>query len=108
MLFSYTFANPIYFMIAVILLVIGSARRWLSTVEVLLSVSLLLIAYVGRSYEMGMAGGSRFASVAFPIYLVMGHLLTRARPVLTGGLLALSGFWLGVYSALFAGWYRVI
>lgn len=107
-LFSLQFANPIYFAIAVSLVVLGWRKKWLNSHEVLLSVGLLLIPYVTHSYRTVMMAQGRYASVVFPTYIVMGHLLSRCPPPLAGILCALSGFMLGAYAALFAAWYRMI
>jgi hypothetical protein len=57
-LFNLQAANPIYF-------------------EVLLSIGLIAIPYVTRSYEMCMASQGRFVAAVFPMYIVMGELLRR-------------------------------
>jgi hypothetical protein len=105
-LFSLHLANPIYWLIAVALTAFGAAKRWLSTNEVLLGAGLLLVPYVLRSHEMCMAGMARFSAVAFPFYLVVGKLLSEMRAATAAALMALSGFLLGAYAALFAAWYR--
>jgi hypothetical protein len=105
-LFSLYLANPLYWVTAVGLIIFGSYKGWLSVVEIALAVGLLLIPYGLRSHEMCMAGMGRFASVAFPIYLVLGQILSRLPVLVAGSCLAISGFFLGAYAALFAAWYR--
>jgi hypothetical protein len=105
-LFSPLFVDRFFFLLAVVLTGIGTWKRWLSMSEVALAVSLLVIPYVTRAHEMCMASMGRFASAAFPVYLVLGVLLTRAPAPLAAAVLALSGFLLGVYAALFAAEYR--
>ncbi len=100
--FSLWFANPIYFVFAAALTVLGWRKRSLSPVEAVTGGCLLLIPYLVSSYEMYMAGGARFAAVIVPVYLVLGELLCRANRLVIVGLLAVSGFLLGAYSALFA------
>jgi hypothetical protein len=104
-LFSPVFVDRFFFLLAVVLIGIGTWKRWLSSYELLLAVSFLVIPYLTRAYEMCMASMGRFASVAFPIYLVLGALLSRAPAPVTALLLALSSFLLGVYAALFGAGY---
>lgn len=104
-LFNLKAANPLYFAGAVALIALGARKRWLNLSEVLLSAGLLGIPYCLQASRMGMTGQARFASVVFPMYLVLGQLLHRGPPQLAAALLAISGFFLAVYSALFASWY---
>jgi hypothetical protein len=103
--FSLWFANPLYFLLAVAATSLGWSRRWLCPVEAVAAACLLLIPYLASSYEMYMAGAARFAVVVFPVYLVLGHLFCRAHVAVTACVLAISGFLLGAYSALFASWH---
>ncbi len=105
-LFSLHLANPLYWLLALALLGVGIARRWLTAYEWTLALGLLAAPYLLRGHEMCMAGMGRFAAVAFPVYLVMGQVLARLPPGVAAGLLALSAFLLGAYAALFAAWYR--
>lgn len=105
-LFSLQAANPLYFLAAVALVLVGVWTRWLSRYEMALSAGLLLIPYLLRGYEMCMEGMGRFTAVVFPVYLVLGHLLARLPAPVAAALLAVSSFLLGAYAALFAAWYR--
>jgi hypothetical protein len=71
----------------------------------LLSVGLLAIPYITKAYEYGMSSHARFAAAVFPVYLVAGRLLATLPPALTAGILALSGFFMGVYASMFAAGY---
>jgi uncharacterized membrane protein len=51
---------------------------------------------------------ARYAIVAFLAYLVLGLLLTTLPQPYTAVVLALSGFLLGTYAALFSGWFLFI
>jgi hypothetical protein len=104
-LFNLKAANPFYFLAAVALVAVGARKRWLNASEVLLSAGLLTIPYCLQASRMGMTGQARFASVVFPMYLVLGHLLQRMPAPLAAALLALSGFFLAIYSTMFASWY---
>jgi len=101
-LFNWTAVNPIYFVLTVTLVLVGTYKRWLSSYEVFLSTGLLLIPYLTRGYEMGMGSGARFAAAVFPVYLVLGNILVRLPGSLSGALLGVSAFYLGAFSALFA------
>ena len=68
---------------------------------------LLLIPYLTRAYEMNMASSARFAAVVFPVYVVIGEGLARLPPIVSTALLAISAFFLGAFSALFAGGYLI-
>lgn len=105
--FSMHLANPFYWLGALALVGIGIWKRWLTTYEWSLAFGLLLVPYVLRSHDMCMAGMGRFTAVVLPIYLVLGQLLARLPAPIAATLLALSGFFLGTYAALFAAWYRI-
>ncbi len=105
---SLRFANPIYFVFAFILLIVGELMGWLSLNETVFGLVVLVIPYVGTSFEQCMQSQARYASVAFPIYLVMGQILVRMPRPFAFGILAASGVLLCVYSAMFAGDYVFI
>ena len=83
-------------------------KKWLTGNEVVLAVSLLAIPYFTRSFEMCMDAFGRFASIVFPVYIVVAQLLVRLPAWLATALLAVSGFFLGAFSALFSAWYPVV
>ncbi len=68
----------------------------------------LLIPYLRKGYALCMGCQARYAIVAFPAYLVLGRLLTTLPPPYAAVVLALSGFLLGTYAALFSGWFLFI
>lgn len=107
-IFSMQFANPIYFLGTVALVILGWRKKWLNHYELLLSAGLLLMPYVLKSYDNGMVNFGRFSAVVLPVYLVLGQLLLRMHGPLRAAVLAISGFFLGVFSALFAAYYYVI
>lgn len=106
--FSLQFANPIYFLSAAAFVAVGAWMRWLGPAEVLLAVGLLAVPYVTRSYYACMTAHARYAAAVFPVYLVLGQLLTRLSPGMAAAALSMSGFMLGVYAALFAGRYFLL
>lgn len=107
-LFDLQFANPIYFLGAVILIALGAKLRWITAEELLMSIAFLSIPYFTRGYEMCMASQGRFAAVVFPVYIVLGHLLSRIGPPLAVAVLAFAAFLMAVYAALFAAGYALI
>jgi len=104
-LFSLHLANPGYFLFAAALIILGGSKHWLSSYELWLAIGLLLIPYLTRSHEMCMMSMGRFASVVFPIYLVLGQLLSRLPPGITTAFLGISSVFLASYAALFASGY---
>ncbi len=107
-LFSLAFANPLYFVAAAVVLAIGIRKRWLNRVEATMACLLLLIPYFSKGYDIYMAGDARFASAIFPLYLVLGHILVRLPPSLAAVFLVICGFFLALYSALFAAKYYIV
>jgi hypothetical protein len=104
---SLPFANPIYLIAAAALLVVGGCKRWLNRYELWLGAGLLLIPYATRGHEMCLASAGRFASVAFPCYLVAAQLLCRLGYAAVA-VLAVAAALLGAYAALFAAGYCLI
>lgn len=107
-LFSLQFANPIYFLGTVALVSLGAGLRWLTAEELLMSIAFLAIPYFTRGYEMCMASQGRFAAVVFPVYIVLGQLLSRIRTAVAVAILVFAAFLMAVYAALFAAGYALI
>lgn len=106
--FSLQFANPIYLAGTALLVGHGAWRRWLSSEEVLYAAGVLLIPYLSHGHNGCMNSQARYALAAFPAYLVLGRLLAALLSGYAAMVLALSGFLLGTYAALFAGWFLFI
>jgi hypothetical protein len=106
--FSLQFANPIYFTGMALVVGYGAWRRWLSAEEVLFAAGVLLVPYLSKGHVFCMGCHARYALVAFPAYVVLGRLLAALPPSYATVILALSGFLLGIYAALFAGWFEYI
>jgi hypothetical protein len=104
-LFNLFFAHPIYFAATAGLLALGYRKRWLDAKEGLLGAGLLLIPYVTHAERCCMAGETRYASVVFPVYIVLGQLLVRMPPPLAALCSAWSACLMAAYSALFVSWY---
>ncbi len=107
-LFSLPLANPLYLLSAVIFLAIGVCKRWLTGPEIAAAFFLLLIPYFGKGGANYMAGMGRFVAVVFPMYLILGRLLASLPTPLAAACGALSAFFLGAYSALFAVGHAVL
>jgi Gpi18-like mannosyltransferase len=98
-------ANPVYFVVTVVLLAIGTWYGWLNPYERLAGWGLLLIPYWTTAVEVHMTGMARYTTVILPAYLVLGRLLAKVGPEIRLGLFVLSACYLAIYSALFAQWY---
>lgn len=107
-LLSLEFANPLYFAFAGGLVTLGAAKKWLTTEELALSGGLLLIPYVLHGYQTCFIAQGRYASVVFPVYIVLGRLLTAVAWPVRAAALACCGALLFVYAALFASFYPII
>lgn len=105
--FNLSFANPLFFLFAVLAMMVGTLRRWLTGEEIAFGFALLFVTYSLRGLGAGMTSMARYASTALPMYIVIGTALARLRPPLTSAIAALSAYLLFVYTALFAGWYGV-
>ena len=105
---SLQFANAFYFLLSASMIAVGYWRGWLTRYEILLAVPLLAIPYFTRGYDVAMAAHARYAAGVFPVYIVIGQLLSRIPQVMTAGVLSLCGFFLGLYSAMFSAWYLFI
>jgi hypothetical protein len=108
LLFCLRAADPVYFLGAVVLVILGSIKRWLTDVEIIAAVGLLIIPYATVGYEQYMQSMGRYSTVVLPAYLVLGRLLCRIPGSVVAAMIGISGFFLGVYSALFAAWYVFI
>lgn len=104
--FSMFFANPVFFAIALFLILFGLYRRWLTSCEGLLGLALLAMSYFGKGYTMCIMGQARYASIVFPVYIVLACLLRYLPPVWVGAVMGAAGFLLGIYSALFVRWFN--
>jgi hypothetical protein len=107
-LFSLDFANPIYFLVTLGLVGYGAWHRQLNSREALLALGLLLIPYFLQGHRAFMVAQGRYALAALPAFLVVGRILWRLPSPFSAALLAISGFFLAVYSALFTAWYWFI
>ncbi len=101
-------ANPIYFLLAVGLVILGAWKRWLDANETVLAAILILIPYLTRSFEMGTLSQGRFVAAAFPIYLVLGRLLGRIPAPCAALLACLSALLMATYAADFVAGYFLI
>jgi hypothetical protein len=103
--FNLSFWNPVIFIGAFLLVLLGTLRYWLSPAEAILGFGLLFIPYVTRAFEMSMASHARFASVVVPAYITAGRLLERLPQWVFWSIIGLFSVFLMLWSALFAAGY---
>jgi len=101
-------ANPIYFLLGVGLVIVGRLKKYLNAKETVLASLLILIPYLTRGFEMCMLSQGRFIAAVFPIYLVIGQLLSRCPPPVAAIILCFSAVVMAVYAAEFAAGYMLI
>jgi len=99
------FSNPLYFLLAVMLLVTGWFKRALNQEEAIFTALLLAIPYFSRGYDFCMGSQARYVAGAFPLYIVWGAALKKLPLPIAGSLLGVWGFLLAMYTALFGAWY---
>ena len=104
-IFNLQFMNPIYVAFAWIVVGIGAWRRILTRGEVLLAAGLFAIPYVLHAYRACMTAEARYASVVFPVYIVLGHGIAKLPVWLSVCLVSVSVFFLAAYTSLFVAWY---
>jgi hypothetical protein len=81
--------NPIWFGSAIVVVAVGAVKRWINGSEVLLSAGLFAIPYLSVAHSYCMCSHARYASVVFPVYLVVGRLTGRiSRPLAVALMLA--------------------
>lgn len=100
--YSLIFLNPLIFSAAAATVVVGVISRRLNAYEAMTAAGLLLLPYVTRAYENSMFSMARFAAAALPCYLVWGRALASCPPPIIAGLVAVGGYFLGVFAAQFA------
>lgn len=107
-LFSMQFANPLFFMLAAGLVVFGAARRWIDCYDGSFAIALLAIPYALQSYPSMMQSHARYAAVAFPIYIVLGRMLSQLPQPAATAILSISACALAMYAAMFSAWYKIV
>jgi hypothetical protein len=100
--FNWTFWNPIFFVGAFVMVVIGATLSWLTGTEAILGFGLLAIPYATRAFEMSMASHGRFAAVVIPAYIVAGCLLRGSGEGIFRAFLIVCSPILTIWSGLFA------
>lgn len=100
-LFNMIFWNPILFVLAGVLILLGACKRWLVGSELVLGAGLLAIPYLTRSYEMSMASHGRFAAVVVVNYLVIGRLLAWLPQLAVATVCAALAVFLCLFTALY-------
>jgi hypothetical protein len=105
---SLDFWNPVYFVGAWGLLVLGGVKRWLNATEIILGSLLLLFPYVMIGAENSMQSQARFTVVNLPLYLVLAR-WTASQPLwrrilvflISGGLLSWLSIVFGTWGCVF-------
>jgi hypothetical protein len=105
LLTDYRFWNPVMFVATIGLVSWGAYKRSLAPREWLMAACLLLFAYVSVGHDNQMLSQPRFASVVFPVYLVLGELLARGRWWLIVAFTTVCGLSLATFAAAFAANY---
>jgi hypothetical protein len=105
--FSILFWNPVCFILAAALLLLGGLKHTLTIGELVLGIGLLGIPYVTRSYEMSMASHARFSAVVVVDYLVVGRVLARYPAIAACAIYPGCSVLLFAWSALFGAGYLV-
>ncbi|MGH7168878.1 MAG: hypothetical protein ACRELG_01185 [Gemmataceae bacterium] len=100
-LYGLYFWNPIVFVLAGALLVLGGWKRWLNGSELVLGACLLAIPYLTRSYEMSMGSHGRFAAVVVVNYLVIGRKMRRSSAMSVAGVCAVLALFIFVFTFLY-------
>lgn len=95
-------ANPLYWMLAVGLIGVGSLMRWISSAEAWYGVAALSFCYVLKGYDAGMLSQGRYTVIVLPIFTVMGLLLSKANPFFGYPAMAACAVMSGVYASQFA------
>jgi hypothetical protein len=107
LLVAMTYWNPIYYFGFVGLLLWAATTRQLNRYEILFCALVLSIPYLSQGYRTFMTAHARYASVAFPLYLIMGKLLItwpRSFRILS---LCIAVLLLAVYTGLFCTGHRL-
>ncbi len=89
------------------LIAVGKLKHWLTGKEFALSVALLLIPYLTRSFENCMASHARFSAVVFPVFIVVARLFENVPIAITMMLVGVCGFLTAIYAAMFGAGYGV-
>lgn len=106
-LFSLQWADPVFFLVACLLVVLGWRHQWIDMSETMFAAGVLLISYMSQGHRFSMCSQGRFAAVAFPIYIVLGNILARMPPPFAALCLAIAAVLMALYAALFATWHEI-
>jgi len=100
---SVMFWNPIFFIIAGLLVAWGQWKGYLTAPEVVFGLSLLAIPYLTRAYEMSMASHGRFAAIVIPAFLVLGRVFANANAAGRAAVCIVLTTLLILFTSLFSG-----
>jgi len=109
LIFSPHAMNALIFLAAVIAGLFAVVKRWLTVHEIILSFFLLGIPYISVGYTQYMMSHGRFALTVFPLFIVLGTILSRLPAYVSIPLLAAGAWILGVFSSMLAsGGYYIL
>lgn len=104
-LFNMHFWNPIFVAATWALIAFGTWRRVLTRHESWFCLGVLGIPYAIHAYRSCMASEARYASVAFPTFIVMGWLLSKLPAPMANVVIGISCVMMFVFASLFVNWY---
>ena len=87
---NYQTWNGLLFLVAFIAIIVGVIKRWMTFYEIVLAILLLPTPYMTNGGMQYMAGQARCVLVIFPVFIVLGMLLSKSSRVLALGILLLS------------------
>jgi hypothetical protein len=97
--------DPLIFVVAVLLMLIGWQKRWLQRGELLLSIGLIGIPWLIHAYPAVMHSQARYTVVVYPAWIVAGRLISSAGQPLAMFAITVLATILSLWSSLFATWY---
>ena len=95
----YQIWNALLFLVALLAIFVGVVKKWITCYEFAFAFLLLLIPYVTMGDVQHLAGQARFVLVIFPVFIVLGMLLSKLPKTLAIGILAISAFFQFIFAA---------
>jgi hypothetical protein len=100
-LFNTHLAGPFYFVLALILAVVGERLGRLNRYELVLILGLILVPYWITAYDSALVSMARYVSVIAPLYSLGGFLLARLPALFLAVATGVGAAFLTVFAALF-------
>lgn len=102
---SMQFFNPLMVIMTWVTVGWGACRKTITAREILLCLGLLAIPYFTHTYRCCAASESRYMSVVFPIYLVLGQWMSHLPVLLRWIVYVCFAGILGACATMFVQWY---